>query len=351
MGAVAGFTMLFFLPSPRDTPAKNRLPLREKLLTIDYLGSSLIVGALVCYTRALQVAGITTPWSSSQVTGLLVGTLALFVAVCGVERALGDRAMIVRELLAMRLVIVGMVYGFFFEGAAYTILYAIPLHLQAIDGLSPMESGIRNLPFLLACGTGSVAAGYIFGRTRLAYPVIIFACGAAAAGTGLIYTLDGESSASHWIGYLVLAGLGYGAGLPIAIILGQFEVAPEDVATSTSMLMSTSPSLFSLLYKSSQAADSPPFAVSFNIGSALCLGAAQSLLDNILLSRLPILVPSVDPADVLSTGAAAIRSTFTPDVAPGIIEAYLYGLRAVYALIISFAGMALLSGLFYPGRD
>ena len=240
LGAVAGFTMLFFFDGPREVPAKNRAPLREKLLSIDYFGSTLILGALICYTRALQVAGVTIPWNSSQVIGLLVGTFVLFLALFGVERVLGNRAMIVHKLLATRLVLVGMFYGFFFEGAAYTILYVIPLFFQAVDGISPTESGIHNVPFLLACGIGSMATGYIFGRTRLAVPIIMFAGGGAAIGTGLLYTLDLDSSASQWIGYQVLAGLAYGAGLPIAIILGQYEAAPEDVPTSTSMLLSTS---------------------------------------------------------------------------------------------------------------
>ena len=64
------------------------------------------------------------------------------------------------------------------------------------------------------------------------------------------------------------------------------------------------------------------------------------MLDNTLLTSLPTLSPTVDPEQVIQAGATEIRSHFAPDAVPGIVKAYLKGLRAVYILIIAFTGAA-----------
>lgn len=237
LGAVAGFTMLFFFQGPRVVPLKNRVPLCEKLLQMDFAGSLLTLAALVCYSRALQVAGISMAWNSSEVIGLLVGALVLLLALIATEKLLGERAMMVHKLLKSRLVVVGMAYGFFFEGAFFSLLYAIPLYFQAVSGTSPSEAGIHNVPFLLSGGLGSLAAGVAVSRFRLPHPVVLWACGGGAIGTGLIYTLYAGSPSSQWIGFQVLAGLAYGSGLPLAVIVGQAEAMSEDVPTTTAMLL------------------------------------------------------------------------------------------------------------------
>ena len=73
------------------------------------------------------------------------------------------------------------------------------------------------------------------------------------------------------------------------------------------------------------------------------MAAAQSILDNLLLSNLPELAPTVDPQAVIEAGATEIRSTFPADTVPGIVEAYLKGLRAVYVMVIAFTGAAALA--------
>lgn len=79
------------------------------------------------------------------------------------------------------------------------------------------------------------------------------------------------------------------------------------------------------------------------MGASLALAIAQSLLDNLLLTSLPSLAPSVSPQAVLGAGATEIRSFFPPDAVPGVVNAYLKGLRAIYVMVIAFAGAATLT--------
>lgn len=65
-----------------------------------------------------------------------------------------------------------------------------------------------------------------------------------------------------------------------------------------------------------------------------------------MTSKLASTAPTVDPATVILTGSAEIRNVFAPDQVPGIVLAYMSGLKVTFALMAGFAGMSfLLSGL------
>lgn len=54
-------------------------------------------------------------------------------------------------------------------------------------------------------------------------------------------------------------------------------------------------------------------------------------------------MPTVDPHAVIQAGATEIRSSFAANDVPGIVEAYLKGLRAVYILVIALTGAGTLA--------
>lgn len=74
----------------------------------------------------------------------------------------------------------------------------------------------------------------IFGRFA---PLLIVGAVITSIGGGLLYTLDVGSPTSHWIGYQVLAGIGFGICFQTPIAVGQALAEPEDVATVTAILM------------------------------------------------------------------------------------------------------------------
>lgn len=236
-GGTTALVIFLFFKSPKNPRPKELAPFKEKLSHLDPVGILLALGALICFARALQVGGITESWTSSEVIGLLVGFAVMTIAFVLSQKLLDDRAMMVKKILKTRIVVVGMVYGFLHEGAFFTLLYALPIYFQAVSGVSPAEAGVRNLPLLLSCGIGSFAAGLLISRFKHFIPLMIWASGGGCIGAGLIYTLDVNSPSSQWIGYQVLAGLAFGSGLPLAIIAGQARCLPEDLPSTTAMLL------------------------------------------------------------------------------------------------------------------
>jgi hypothetical protein len=64
------------------------------------------------------------------------------------------------------------------------------------------------------------------------------------------------------------------------------------------------------------------------------------VLSNIFLSKQPSTAPGVDPLSVIATGATEIRHVFPADAVPGIVQAYLYCLRAVFLIVTAYTGVA-----------
>lgn len=64
-----------------------------------------------------------------------------------------------------------------------------------------------------------------------------------------------------------------------------------------------------------------------------------------LISELPSKAPSVVPAEVVAAGATAIRHVFPTDVIPGILEAYLAGIRVAFAIGIGGIGCGALAAV------
>jgi len=115
-------------------------------------------------------------------------------------------------------------------------MYLLPLYFQSIRGASPISSGIRMLPLILAMTFTSItAATYI---TKFGMPTYVMMIGAVLAciGSGLVYTFEITTPSSKWIGYLVLLGFGYGFTLQLGIIVGQASSQPEDIAVTTAAI-------------------------------------------------------------------------------------------------------------------
>ena len=236
-GGSSAIIIFIFLQSPKTLRPKQQAPLKDKLSNLDPAGTILALGALLTFVRALQVAGIETPWKSGQVIGLLAASGAMTILFISVEYVLDDRAVLVKHLLRRRIILVSMLWACCHEAAFCTLLYALPIYFQAASGVSPAAAGIRNIPLLLACAIASLLTGWSIKRWRYHVPLMVFASAGGAVGTGLIYTLQASSPPSKWIGYQVLAGLTYGAGLPLGIISGQAGCSAEDIPATTAMML------------------------------------------------------------------------------------------------------------------
>ena len=51
---------------------------------------------------------------------------------------------------------------------------------------------------------------------------------------------------------------------------------------------------------------------------------------------------------MLKAGAFELQNVFPPEVLPGVLRAYMVGIKAAFAVAVAFCGMAFLSTLAMP---
>lgn len=314
LGAISVLIIIFSFHTPSSAkPVKATW--KEMLLQMDLAGVAMMMGALVSFILAFEYGGQTKAWSSGAVIGLLVGCIAIAVTFCIWEYSQGDRAMIVPRLFKQRSIGVSCVYTYFFAGSYYMTIYYIPIYFQSVDGVSATMSGMRNLPLILAAAVTMIVSGFIISATGLAAPIMVAAAVVATIAAGLLYTLDVGTASAAWIGFQVIAGIGWGLAFQVPIIVCQSNVATTDISSATAMV------LFFM-----------------NLGATTFVSAAQSAFVNEMTGALPRTAPGVDAAVVVLTGATEIRNKFPADQVPGIVEAYMIGIKVALALAVGGTG-------------
>ncbi|KAI5247091.1 MFS general substrate transporter [Aureobasidium subglaciale] len=322
IGGLAAIVVFFFFKVPHNVKPVQA-SLKEKILQLDLLGAALIMGLIVSYILALQYAGQTHPWDSSQVIGLLVGSVAIAAVFVCWQFYQKERAMVVPRLMLQRHVWVGSVFMFFFGGAYFILLYYLPVYFQSIHNASPIGSGVRMLALIIPLTIAAIVQGFALQKIGI---VPLFWIGGGALGTiaaGLFYTMDANTSSAKWIGYQILAGFTTGWTFQVAIANAQIHTKPEDLSQVSAIIN------FFLV-----------------IGGSFFIAAVQCAFNNQVIKEVVKKLPDLNPAIVLGTGATQIREQFTASQISIVLDAYMVGLKAVFAITVAAFGIATLVGCF-----
>ncbi|KAJ9616611.1 hypothetical protein H2200_000330 [Cladophialophora chaetospira] len=326
IGGLATLVVFFFFHLPQAArPPKTSWT--KRLLHIDPVGIALAMGGITCFILALQYGGNTHPWHSSVVIGLLVGFGLLAIALAVWEVWLGEYAMMLPRLYKQRSLSATAPYQFFFMGSYIVLLYYLPLYFQSILDASPIKSGVNNLPLVLAAAVFALVGGAVVMKTGRAQQVMFIGSSTATVAIGLIYTLDIGTPTAKWVGYQFFVGATMAFSIMTGLTVAQANVGPEDLAAVTA-----NQQFFQTL------------------GGAFSTSAGQAAFTNRLLATLPRTAPGVAPGLVLLTGASELHNVFPADVLPGVLKAYMVGIKAAFAVAVAFSGTAFLCSLAVPIR-
>jgi MFS family permease len=239
IGGLAAGIILLFYRAPPPLPFLG-VPFKEKLLQMDLGGTLLLVSAMVCYVLALQWGGISLPWSDSKVIGTLVGFGILLIVYGIVQWRQKERAAMIGRLFR-RNVVITMIYIDLLAGTFFLLVYYLPIYFQVVSGVSAAQSGIRNLPLILAQSVATVVSGVSLSKYAYPQPFLLAGAVLTAIGSGLLYTLEINTGSGKWIGYQLLAGIGIGWCFQVPVVTAQASVNPEDLPSVTAMVLSMFP--------------------------------------------------------------------------------------------------------------
>ncbi|ORY25555.1 major facilitator superfamily domain-containing protein [Naematelia encephala] len=206
---------------------------RRKLKQIDYLGCALTLIWTILVLLPLSWAGQQMPWSSvGVILPLALGGICL-VLFCIVEWRFAHLPIVPMSLFA-NMTFLGAQIATFFSGMMfYTSLYYLPLYFQVIWGSSPLRSGILLLPLILTQTVTSFTTGLIVSKTGDYKINLMIGYLLWAIGSGLLATIDENTSLGKLVGFQILTGIGAGQTFQTGLIAVQASVAQSEMAVAT----------------------------------------------------------------------------------------------------------------------
>jgi len=321
IGGLPLVVLFFFFHTPKHhKPIK--VSFKELILVFDLAGMVVILATLICLLLALQWGGITKSWGSADVIGTLIGFILLGIFFVVIQWKQGSRGIVVPRILKQRTIAACSAFIFLIQGSSFALIYNLPIYFQAIDGVSPSQSGIRVLPTILAVSLFTLVGAGACGKVGWYQPFLLLGASLGTIGAGLVYTLDIGSSSGKYIGYQVIAGIGVGVCIQVPVIVAQATCSMADLSIAMSCVL-----FFQML------------------GGAIGVSVAQNIFDNRLVQSLPKLAPNVSVQTVLNVGAYGLQRNFSGDQLEGILKSYMVGLKAAWALSIAMFGVACIVAL------
>jgi RsiW-degrading membrane proteinase PrsW (M82 family) len=156
-----------------------------------------------------------------------------------------------------------------------------------------------------------------------------------------MYTFDIGTGVGKWIGYQILYGIAVGLGFQMALNIAQANAKMEDISSVTA-------AIYCRLDRTLSKPETNSSPVLQTIGGAFAISAAQSGFVNRMITTLANTVPSVSPQMVIGTGATQIRNAFPVDEVPGIVVAYMAGIKVTFAIAVALGGSSVLASLLVP---
>jgi len=292
-------------------------------LRMDFFGATLVAAAVTTLVLALNWGGNTKPWNSPAVIACFVVAGVVSIAFILWENWLGDRAMVPLRIFKSRSIYALVFYSFLTRFSLLLFSYYIPIFYQAVKHHSATSSGINLLPFMLGTVLSVISAGQLVGKFGYYWPFLVASPVFLAVGSGLLYSLDVNTSSGKLIGFQILAGMGVGLGMQNALMAMQVEF----VATPHLVSQATSMASFAQF-----------------LGGTVGLGIAEPILSTELTKYLAQYAPNA-PAAIVRQSPTNIYS-LPADMIPGVVEAYADSLKIVFLVGVPVAGLGLLSSLF-----
>ncbi len=190
----------------------------------DVLGLLSFSSALFLFIFAL-LRGNELGWSSPAVVGCFVGAALLAGAFVVIERR-QPRPMLDLSLFRKR-AFVGVSIGTFAIGAGiFGLTVYITVYLQGVLDYTPLQGGLRVLPFMIATFLVPLVTSRLLGRIP---PGVVLGSGLllVMAGLLLMWGIETDSGWTTLLAGMIVAGVGVGVANPAIVHVALGVVPPQ----------------------------------------------------------------------------------------------------------------------------
>ena len=326
-GLAIAVILFFFKPIPRRRGVTS-LGWKELAEQFDIVGTIFFLPGVVCLLLALQWGGSTYPWSNGRIIALFVVFGICMIVFIGIQFWRPEYATVSPVMLKKRTVWAAAAFAFFMGSAFFVVVYYLPIWFQAVKGVTAYQSGIRNIPVLIAVVIGTILSGGLITKIGYYTPFMLASTVLTSIGAGLLTTFALDTGSSKWIGYQVICGFGIGLGLQLPLVAIQTVLDESEIPSATALI------IFMQLF-----------------GAAIFVSVGESVLTNKLVSYISRVVPDVDAAAVASTGATSLGAVIPAQYLRGVIEVYNYALTQIFVLVLVMACLTVIGSAAMEWRS
>jgi MFS family permease len=327
VAAAAVPAYIFLIPSYCAAPGQT---IRDRIRTIDFAGATLFLGASVCLAMGISFGGALYSWKSGQIIGLFTGTSILWTLfiiqqvwctwTTKTNRLFPAQFLKSYEMCILFALVAGGI------SCVFLPVYFIPLYCQFVLGDSPLEAGIRLMPFVSILVFGALLNGGLLEKFPLYMPWFTFGGIIALIGAVLLSTLDLYSSIERLYGYSVISSFGAGLFVNLPFTVSQAKVPEEQVPAVNSFIGCGQIS-----------------------GITLCLSVANSIFLNIATSKIAHFLPAISRAEIqraISGTGSTLFSQLDPVARTEVLGAIVSTINNVYVMVISSAVFVVILSFF-----
>jgi EmrB/QacA subfamily drug resistance transporter len=291
---------------------------------IDYLGASVMSGAVVALILLLTWGGTTYAWGSATIVGLGIVALILFAIFIAVERRASE-PIVPLTLFKNRVFRVAFSTGAIIGFSMFGALTFLPLFLQVVHGASATSSGLQLVPIMAFVLVMAIYSGRRISATGTYRRFPIVGTGLVAIALFLLSHLTVTTPFWQTAIYMAILGAGLGLTMQVLLIAAQNSVSYSDLGVATSLA-----------------------TFSRSIGGSIGVAVFGTVFNNRLAANLPKHVPAAALAKLhgasVTANPAAVKLLPAP-VRDGLRIAFSDSLHVVYLAAVPFAVLAFLLSL------
>jgi len=341
------FIALFYHPTKGASAKTLSGSLWSKIEQFDIFGTIVFLPMIVCLLLALQWGGSKYTWHDGRIIALLVIFGVLLIIFVGIQFWKQDNATVPPRVLKQRSIASGAWFAVTLGAAFFVFVYYLPsksprkkltqqvikanfraVWFQAIKGVSAVGSGIRNIPMILSLVVFSMISGILVTKIGYYTPFVIASSVLMSVGAGMLSTLHTNTGSGAWIGYQIIFGAGVGFGMQNTLIAAQTVLPKQDIPIGTAIIM-----------------------FSQTLGGALFISVAQNVFTNTLLKNLKQVVPDLDSALVLATGATSLKSVIPSQFYAGVQTAYNASVMSTFYVAVAMGVISLVGAVFLEWKS
>ncbi|MBW4089554.1 MAG: MFS transporter [Proteobacteria bacterium] len=203
---------------------------------IDWIGATLLTGAVSALLLVLSWGGVEMPWTAPPLLATTALALVLLAVLAQHERRVRD-ALMPPRLFVNPVFVRGVAIAFFGAFALFAGTFLLPLFFQLVRGVDAGVSGFLVAPFLASNCAGAWFAGSLARRRGKMKAIMVVGVGAALAGFVLL-GLAGTGTPSVLLGVFELVlGFGIGMVMPSSLVCVQNAADRRDVGAATGCIL------------------------------------------------------------------------------------------------------------------